>query len=66
MTGYVVELLWVVAGLAPGTLAVTGGVMWLERQRRRTAEASPAWNDRVGQLFRRPGRAEALPYEPSR
>jgi len=38
VTGYVVELLWVFAGLAPGTLAVTGGVMWLERQRRRTGK----------------------------
>jgi uncharacterized iron-regulated membrane protein len=37
VAGYAIELLWVVAGLAPGVLAITGGVMWIERQRRRTA-----------------------------
>jgi uncharacterized iron-regulated membrane protein len=35
VAGYAVEVLWVVVGLAPGVLAITGGVMWLERQRRR-------------------------------
>lgn len=34
--GYAVELLWFVAGLAPGALAITGGVMWTIRRRRRT------------------------------
>jgi uncharacterized iron-regulated membrane protein len=38
VAGYAIELLWLVAGLAPGALAITGGVMWLERQRRRTAK----------------------------
>jgi uncharacterized iron-regulated membrane protein len=33
--GYLVELVWAVVGLVPGLLAITGGVMWLERQRRR-------------------------------
>ena len=37
VTGYVVEGLWAVVGLAPGVLGITGGVMWLERQRRRGA-----------------------------
>jgi uncharacterized iron-regulated membrane protein len=33
--GYFVEALWALLGLAPGVLGITGGVMWLERQRRR-------------------------------
>lgn len=33
--GYAVELLWFVAGLAPGVLAITGGVMWTIRRGRR-------------------------------
>ena len=37
VAGYAIELLWVLAGLAPGILGITGSVMWLERQRRRTA-----------------------------
>jgi uncharacterized iron-regulated membrane protein len=36
VTGYVVEALWALVGLAPGVLGTTGGVMWLERQRRRS------------------------------
>ncbi|MGE0359797.1 MAG: PepSY-associated TM helix domain-containing protein [Vicinamibacterales bacterium] len=36
VTGYAVEIVWCVAGLAPGVLAITGGVMWLVRQRRRS------------------------------
>ncbi len=35
ITGYLVELLWFVAGLAPGVLSISGGVMWLLRQRQR-------------------------------
>jgi uncharacterized iron-regulated membrane protein len=35
VTGYLVEVLWAVVGFAPGVLGITGGVMWLERQRRR-------------------------------
>jgi len=38
--GYAVELLWAVAGLAPGVLALTGGVMWLIRSRRRATPAA--------------------------
>lgn len=34
--GYAVEIVWCLAGLAPGVLAITGGVMWLVRQRRRS------------------------------
>ena len=61
VAGYAIELLWVVVGLAPGVLAITGGVMWLERQRRRTANravdlqatssASRAFRLCVGQSF---------------
>jgi uncharacterized iron-regulated membrane protein len=40
--GYLVEALWAFLGLAPGVLGITGGVMWLERQRRRTAIRSQA------------------------
>jgi uncharacterized iron-regulated membrane protein len=42
--GYAIELLWAVAGLAPGVLAMTGGVMWLERRRRRAAGVRAAGN----------------------
>ena len=34
--GYLVEVVWAMVGLAPGVLGITGGVMWLERQRRRS------------------------------
>jgi len=39
--GYAVEGVWALAGLAPGVLALTGGVMWMVRRRRRLAGAAP-------------------------
>lgn len=38
-TGYGIEIVWAVAGLAPGVLATTGAVMWTIRRRRRNAAA---------------------------
>jgi uncharacterized iron-regulated membrane protein len=35
--GYAVELVWFLAGLAPGVLAITGGVMWTIRRGRRAS-----------------------------
>lgn len=37
ITGYVIEVLWCVTGLAPGALGITGGMMWLLRRRRQRA-----------------------------
>lgn len=42
VAGYAIRVLWALVGLAPGVLGVTGGVMWLERQRRRSALRSQA------------------------
>jgi uncharacterized iron-regulated membrane protein len=36
VAGYLIEIVWAVAGLVPGVLGITGGVMWLERRRRRS------------------------------
>ncbi|MGD9903380.1 MAG: PepSY-associated TM helix domain-containing protein [Vicinamibacterales bacterium] len=41
VAGYAVEIVWCLAGLAPGVLAMSGGVMWLERQRRRSRRRAP-------------------------
>lgn len=42
VAGYAVELVWALAGLAPGVLALTGGLMWLIRRRRRAVRPSVA------------------------
>lgn len=42
VTGYIVEGLWCLIGLAPGALALTGGMMWLLRQRRRERSTTAA------------------------
>lgn len=40
VAGYLVKIVWFVAGLTPGVLSLTGGVMWLLRRQRARAAAA--------------------------
>ncbi|MPY87751.1 MAG: hypothetical protein GEU99_07505 [Luteitalea sp.] len=42
VAGYLVKVIWFLAGLTPGVLSLTGGMMWLLRRRRARAAAAAA------------------------